>query len=50
MSIDELRLGNPLPNYSWPDLRWVPIPVWLGIGLEAAALLGFVVARKLVRR
>ena len=50
MSDEQLVLGNPLPNYSWPDLRWVPLPVWLGIGLEAAALLGFVVARKLVRR
>ena len=50
MSDEQLVLGNPPPNYSWPDFRWVPLPVWVGIGLETAALLGFVVARALVRR
>ena len=50
MSDEQLVLGTPLPNYSWPDFRWVPLPVWVGTGLEAAALLGFVVARALVRR
>ena len=50
MSIDELRLGNPLPSYSWPDLSWVPAPVWVGLGMEALLILVFIVTRTLVRR
>lgn len=49
MSDEQLGLGSPLPNYSWPDFSWVPLPVWVGIGLEAAVLLIFV-AHALVRR
>ena len=46
---DGLGLGNPLPNYRWPELSWVPLPVWIVIGLQVA-LLGVFVARSLVRR
>jgi hypothetical protein len=49
MSDDQL-LGNPLPDYHWPDLHWVPMPFWVGLGMEVLAFLGFIVVRKLVRR
>lgn len=42
-------LGSPLPNYRWPDLSWIPLPVWV-VGVLWVAVLVALLARALVRR